>query len=86
MRSDYFLALSISSDRFHLDLPVFIKKQLRYALRIGLFKKNWGKLQGGDIAFLNLKLSTSSLTTFQFVVLFVFFWFRLFSFVHFCLL
>ena len=45
MRSDYFLALSISSDRFHLDLPVFIKKQLKYALRIGLFKKNRGNMQ-----------------------------------------
>ena len=41
MRSDYFFALSITSDRFHLDLPVFIQKQLKCALRIDLFKKNW---------------------------------------------
>jgi hypothetical protein len=71
MRSDYFPALSISSDRFHLDLPVFIKKQLKYALRIGLFNKTLGKcmvMTSRPPHHLNLKygfFAPCSLTTFQ---------------------
>ena len=45
MRRQYFPAFSILLDRFHLDLPVFIQKELKYALRIGLFKINRGNMQ-----------------------------------------
>ena len=45
MHMQYFPAFSIVLDRFYWDLPVFIQKKQKYALRIELFKKNRGNVQ-----------------------------------------